>query len=141
MTEATTDLSDLSPMWRERFAFFEQHGPLKTPEGRAAFNTLSYDQKLVITMNWRAFFFGIIYLPMLGLWKRWLMLVATTVVGVAAAILIPVTVQGVSLTLVVVVAFFAAAASSTNYAYYLKRTSGEDSYNLFVGQRWQRTWF
>jgi len=145
MTATATDLSDLSPMWRERFAFFEQHGPLNTPEALAAFKALSYDEKLVLRMNWRALFLGIVYLPMLGLWRRWLMLMVAIAVGIGAAIVLRrVEVLDVSLpwvVWVVLLAFLSVCAASTNYAYYLKRTTGEDSYNPFIGESWQRPWF
>jgi len=130
-----TKQSDLSPKWRERFAFFEQYGPLKTPAALVAFKALPYRKKVLINMNYWALFFGIIYLPMLGLWRRWLMLMAATAAIIAIEVIMMIMLN-FAIGWIFLLLFFVFVASSTNYAYFLKRTTGEDSYNLFIGRRW-----
>lgn len=134
MTTAT-DFSDLSPKWRERFAFFEQYGPIGSPEGQAAFKASSFRKRLRINMNGWAFFFGIVYLPMLGLWRRWLALMVATIIVIPVVLVLMTEVGSAGGWVGAAVGvFYALIASCTNYAYYLKRTTGKDSYNLFIGR-------
>ncbi|KPC08404.1 MULTISPECIES: DUF2628 domain-containing protein [Pseudomonas syringae group] len=125
--------------WKERFAFFEAHGGPNAPGFRPALKQLPLLKKVKINFNVFAFFFGPVYLFILGLWKKNLSFIAMIVV--------------VSFALDMVMDMFefryAKEASSalgfvfnalygqlTNYAYYLKEVKGEHSWNPFQGLRW-----
>ncbi|RMO78155.1 hypothetical protein ALQ34_00758 [Pseudomonas syringae pv. maculicola] len=128
-----------SNKWKERFAFFEAHGGPNAPGFRPALKQLPFLNKVKINFNFFAFFFGPVYLFILGLWKKNLSFIAMIVV--------------VSIALDMVMDMFefryAKEASSalgfvfnalygqlTNYAYYLKEVKGEHSWNPFQGLRW-----
>ncbi|ALE00635.1 MULTISPECIES: DUF2628 domain-containing protein [Pseudomonas] len=127
-----------SDKWKERFAFFEAHGGPSAPGFRPALKQLPFLKKVKINFNFFAFFFGPVYLFILGLWKKNLCIIAIMIV--------------VSVVLNIVMDMFefryAKEASSalgfvfnalygqlTNYAYYLKEVKGEQSWNPFEGLR------
>ena len=52
-----------SAKWQERFDFFEAHGAPKDPSFNTAFKALpGFGKKMLMQMNFIAFFFGPIYL-------------------------------------------------------------------------------
>ncbi len=67
-TQSST--GNLKPKWQERFAFFDQHGSPSSAAYKAALKAAPFGKRLLIGMNFIAFFFGPIYLFVLGLWKR-----------------------------------------------------------------------
>lgn len=121
------------------FRLFRDAWRPNAPGFRPALKQLPFLKKVKINFNFFAFFFGPVYLFILGLWKKNLSFIATIVV--------------VSIALDMVMDMFefryAKEASSalgfvfnalygqlTNYAYYLKEVKGEHSWNPFQGLRW-----
>lgn len=78
------DLQGLKPKWQVRFRFYAQHGTPQwwknSPDYVAALKALPARTRRLVTMNWFAFFFGVLYLLVLGLWKK---AVTWTAVGLA----------------------------------------------------------
>ncbi|WP_024696312.1 DUF2628 domain-containing protein [Pseudomonas syringae] len=131
--------SKYSAKWQERFDFFTAHGAPKEPGFAAALKALpGLGKKMRIQMNWIAFFFGPIYLFVLGLWKKNLamlgiFLAINLVLGLVFAILgmeVP-KALGTGLN----VAGSMMYSLTTNYSYYLKEIKGEQSWNPFKGLR------
>ena len=58
-----------SAKWQTRFDFFDLHGAPNPPGFRQALKQLPFKQKIKVNFNLIAFFFGLIYLFLLGLWK------------------------------------------------------------------------
>ncbi|MDG3017156.1 DUF2628 domain-containing protein [Speluncibacter jeojiensis] len=86
------DLQDLKPKWQNRFAFYAQHGTPQwwknSPGYVAALKALPARTRRLVTMNWFACFFGVLYLLGLGLWKKaisWM--VVGLVIGVVSFVL------------------------------------------------------
>lgn len=131
---ATAD--DVKPKWRERFTFFDSYGHPGSPAYRQAMRNLSFGERSRITSNFVAFFFGPIYFFVLGLWKKNLSLL-----GIWAGVIILVValeaITGMTLPDLLPQALgFGMAAlymSTANYAYYLQRTRGIQSWNPFEG--------
>ncbi|MFN3988183.1 MAG: DUF2628 domain-containing protein [Rhodocyclaceae bacterium] len=104
-----------------------------TASFKTALATLGHADKIKMNANIWAFFFGPIYLCLLGLWKK--ALVLTAVVGsglvLVAVLNLPGFVQfGLGFASSVLFAL------STNHAYYLKCIKGQDGWNAFEGLRW-----
>ncbi|MCW7548388.1 DUF2628 domain-containing protein [Photorhabdus sp. APURE] len=130
------DKSQYSEKWQTRFAFFEQNGAPKTPEHKAAMKAEPSMRRVLLNMNFIAFFFGFIYFFVLGLWRKNLVLLGIAVVvmmilGVMKGVL------GIELplaaNLAVQFAFAAIWSTTANYAYYLKETVNSQSWNPFEG--------
>lgn len=128
--------SHYSERWQTRFAFFEQHGAPKTPEHKAAMKAEPSMRRMLLNMNFIAFFFGCIYFFVLGLWRKNL-----TLLGIAVVVMMILGgmegVLGIELPFAAILAVqfsFAAIWSTTaNYAYYLKETVKSKSWNPFEG--------
>lgn len=127
-----------SQKWQKRFAFFDKHGAPNTPEFKTALKAESFGGRILISMNFFAFFFGIIYFLILGLWKKGLVLLGMTIgFGVLLAIIDAMTggsipdgaFTGLSVGISVIWSMVA------NYAYYIKETKGLDGWNPFEGMR------
>lgn len=94
---------------------------------------LEYKQRLLINFNFFAFFFGVIYMAIIGLWKK-----ALAILGMAVAINVVLYVihapgpisRGVG------IGFGVLCAMCVNYALYLKKVKGQDGWNPFEGMRW-----
>ncbi|MFZ0155665.1 DUF2628 domain-containing protein, partial [Pseudomonas sp.] len=87
-TEQVQEPSKYSEKWQKRFAFFDAHGAPSEPGYKVALKALPFKQRVTINTNIIAFFFGPIYLFVLGLWKKNLTLIAIIVaVNVALEIL------------------------------------------------------
>lgn len=131
--------SKYSAKWQERFDFFNAHGSPKEPGFVAALKALpGLGKKLRIQMNWIAFFFGPIYLFVLGLWKKNLamlgiFLAINLVLSLVFAILGMEMPRAVGTGLNV--AGSMAYSLTTNYSYYLKEIKGEQGWNPFKGLR------
>ncbi len=123
----------ISEKWKTRFAFFEQFGAPSTQTYKDALKQLPYKQRLLININFFAFFFGMIYLAIIGLWKKALVLlglaVAVMVVEYALGVPAPVS-RGIDF------AFAFLCGLCANYALYLKVVKGQDGWNPFEGMRW-----
>ena len=116
-TIAKGDDSDLSPKWQERFAFFDTYGNPNSPGAKQALSEQGLGYKLRIQANWIAFFFSIIYLLVLGLWKR-----ALAIFAVNIGVNVVLEIAGYS-GLATAFSFGIAAYCmwTTNFAYYRKR--------------------
>ncbi|OBU67969.1 hypothetical protein A9K58_08360 [Stenotrophomonas maltophilia] len=122
------DLSRFSPKWQFRFNFFQQHGAPKEPGFKQAWKALSFGDRLKINMNFFAFFFGPIYLLILGMWRKALSVLGISIaLGVVTAFLPDVVARPVFIALSFLV------ASATNYSYYLEQVKGKVSWNPFDG--------
>ena len=121
----------MSPAWQKRFDFFNAYGlPNSTPESKAAYQALSFLDRLKLTSNILAFLFGPIYFFVKGMWRKGL-----TLFGIFVAVEVVLVVLNVSDTLVRAIGFGLAAMAMTtaNYAYYLHVVRGSQSWNLFEG--------
>ncbi|HIE1101091.1 MULTISPECIES: DUF2628 domain-containing protein [Stenotrophomonas] len=122
------DLSRFSPKWQFRFTFFQQHGAPKEPGFKQAWKALSFGDRLKINVNVFAFFFGAIYLFILGMWRKALVVIGINVALVIISLFLP---DFVARALFVAMNFLVAA--STNYSYYLEQVKGQASWNPFEG--------
>ncbi|VVO48228.1 hypothetical protein PS850_00164 [Pseudomonas fluorescens] len=138
-TDQVQHQSKYSAKWQERFAFFDAHGAPNAPGYKPALKLLPFKQKITINANIIAFFFGPIYLFVLGLWKKNLTLIA---IIIALSLALEVVYALVDFSFAKQVnfamgfAFNLLYALSTNYAYYLKEQKGEQGWNPFKGMRW-----
>ncbi|GAA2430298.1 DUF2628 domain-containing protein [Mycolicibacterium llatzerense] len=126
----------VSPSWQKRFDFFNTYGlPNSTPESKAAYQALTFLERLKLTSNILAFLFGPIYFFVKGMWRKGL-----TLLGIFVAVEVVLVVLNASDTLVRGIGFGLAAIAMTtaNYAYYLHVVRGSQSWNLFEGYGKQR---
>ena len=133
---ATVDFRNdpaISEKWKQRFAFFEQYGAPSTQTYKDELKKRPYKERLLINVNLFAFFFGVIYMAIIGLWKKALVVlgaaIALNVVLYALHVPEPIA-RGVGF------GFAALCGLCTNYALYLKQVKGQDGWNLFEGMRW-----
>ena len=121
----------MSPSWQQRFDFFNAYGlPNSTPESKAAYQAMSFLDRLKLTSNILAFLFGPIYFFVKGMWRKGL-----TLLGIFFAVEVVLVVLDVPDSLVRGIGFGLAAIAMTtaNYAYYLHVVRGSQSWNLFEG--------
>lgn len=119
----------MSPSWQQRFDFFNAYGlPNSTPESKAAYQAMSFMDRLKLTSNILAFLFGPIYFFVKGMWRKGL-----TLLGIFFAVEVVLVVLDVPDSLVRGIGFGLAAIAMTtaNYAYYLHVVRGSQSLNLF----------
>ena len=96
---------------------------------------MKFGQKISIGSNFYAFFFGLVYFCILGLWKKGLVLF----LGVAAiqAVLIAIeTAADIDMNAfskVINIGYAIVCAHLVNTAYYLRTVKGVDSWNPFQG--------
>jgi hypothetical protein len=128
-----------SAKWQERFNFFDTYGSPSDPRYKAAIKTLpGFKKKMLINANVIAFFFGPIYLFVLGLWKKNLaMLGIILAINVVASVIFALLDMDFPkpLNTGLNVAVSMTYALMTNYSYYLKEVKGEQSWNPFQGMR------
>lgn len=130
---------NVSPKWQERFAFFDQYGAPKSPDFKLGFKQLPARKRILINLNFIAFFFGPIYFFVLGLWKKNLAIIAI-IVALSFALALIFTLLGYeqapkAFDTGVNVAFALMYGLSANYAYYLKQVKGSQGWNPFEGLR------
>ncbi|WP_228985209.1 DUF2628 domain-containing protein, partial [Photorhabdus laumondii] len=137
---SSMDKNQYSEKWQMRFAFFEQNGAPKTPEHKAAMKVEPYMRRILLNMNFIAFFFGFIYFFVLGLWRKNLTLFGVGVgVGVVVIIILEIMESVLSIYIPPAVdmgikfAFSAIWGTTANYAYYLKEKVNSQSWNPFEG--------
>ena len=127
-----------SNKWQKRFDFFNAHGAPDTPEFKSALKAEPFGGRILISMNFFAFFFGIIYFLILGLWKKGLVLLGISIgFGLILNIIdfmIGGTIPNGAYT-GLSVGISALWAMIANYAYYIKETKGLDGWNPFEGIR------
>ncbi len=127
----TFDRTQLSPKWQFRFDFFDRHGGPKEPAYKESLKTLPFGEKVKVGMNFYAFFFGVIYFFIIGLWRKALSLIGISLVLSIVASFLPAAFQNVLwLPLSLLTGMIA------NYAYYLDKVKGSTSWNPFEGMRW-----
>ena len=130
---------NVSPKWQERFAFFDQHGGPKSPDFKQAFKQLPARKRILINLNFIAFFFGPIYFFVLGLWKKNLAIIAI-IVALSFSLALIFTLLGYeqapkAFDTGMNVVFALMYGLSANYAYYLKQVKGSQGWNPFEGLR------
>ncbi|NNH74042.1 DUF2628 domain-containing protein [Nocardia uniformis] len=126
---SSTD-SKLKPKWQERFDFFDSHGHPGSAEYRQGMKSVTFGKRMRITSNFIAFFFGPVYFFVLGLWKKNLSLLGIwVVIGIVATALDVSDLLARALGMGMAVLYM----STANYAYYLQRTRGIQSWNPFEG--------
>jgi hypothetical protein len=128
-----------SAKWQERFSFFETYGAPNDPRFKPALKALpKFSKKVLINANIIAYFFGPIYLFVLGLWKKNLALLGI-MFAVYFGLSILFAIIGMEfpkpLDLGLSIGFAMMYALTTNYSYYLKEVKGEQSWNPFKGMR------
>ncbi|MBV7569634.1 DUF2628 domain-containing protein [Pseudomonas sp. PDM27] len=130
---------NVSPKWQERFTFFDQYGAPKSPDFKRGFKQLPARKRILINLNFIAFFFGPIYFFVLGLWKKNLAIIAI-IVALSFALALIFTLLGYeqapkAFDTGMNVAFALMYGLSANYAYYLKQVKGSQGWNPFEGLR------
>lgn len=125
------DVGRLPQAWQQRFAFYEAHGlPGSSPQARTAYNTLSFGQKIRISVNFLAFFFGPIYYFVKGMWRKGLVLLAEAIaIGVLVAFNGPDNIWSRTL----IFLFAASVMPTANYAYYLHVAKDSKAWNPYEG--------
>lgn len=138
-TDQVQSRNGYSEKWQQRFAFFDEHGAPNSPTFKPALLKLPFKQKIRINANIIAFFFGPIYLFVLGLWKKNLTLIG---ILIALTIVTEIFYSATNFAYAKQVNFGVGFgmnilyAISTNYAYYLKEIKGEQGWSPFKGMRW-----
>ena len=125
-----------SPNWQARFAFYDKYGSPGTKEFKTAIKDLSFSKKFLFTGNWIAFFFGFIYLFVLGLWKKNLslagmMILTGFILGIIEIMIGKDLPRGMDMG--IGIAFGILYMQVANYGYYLKVTQNKQSWNPFEG--------
>jgi len=138
-TEQLQNTGKYSAKWQERFNFFETYGPPSDPRYKEAMKKLpDFKKKILVNANIIAFFFGPIYLFVLGLWKKNLAMIGL-IIAINIALSVIFAIMGMEvprpLSTGLSIAFSMTYAMMTNYAYYLKEVKGEQSWNPFQGMR------
>ncbi|WP_323120722.1 DUF2628 domain-containing protein [Burkholderia alba] len=132
------ETADLTPKWRERFAFFDAHGAPSSAGYRVAFKALPFGKRMLIGLNGLGMLFGPFYYFALGLWRKGLALGALVLaVNVAEGLFMMTT--GIDVPLGIDTGLSVACSLlfgiCANYAYYLKETQGSNGWNPFEGMR------
>ncbi|KAF1051873.1 MAG: hypothetical protein GAK43_02213 [Stenotrophomonas maltophilia] len=116
----------LSDTWKFRFAFFEQNGIpgflSNSPQFKEAFKALSFMDRIKVAMNYFAFFFGPIYLLILGLWKKALVLFALSIAASVILALFHMPAAGIAISM-----YYSVRA---NGYYYQKIVEGKDDWSI-----------
>ncbi|MGN8275915.1 DUF2628 domain-containing protein [Pseudomonas sp. SMV71] len=138
-TEQAQASGKYSAKWQARFNFFETYGPPNDPRHKVALKALpGFKEKILINANVIAFFFGPIYLFVLGLWKKNLALLGIFL-GINIGLSVIFAILGMEFPRALSSGLNGAAsvmyALTTNYAYYLKEVKGEQTWNPFKGMR------
>ncbi len=138
-TEQVQSTGKYSAKWQERFDFFDTYGAPNDPRYKEAVKTLpGVKKKILINANVIAFFFGPIYLFVLGLWKKNLALFGIFL-AIHIALSVIFTIIGMEfprpLSTGLSIAMSMMYALMANYAYYLKEVKGEQGWNPFKGMR------
>lgn len=112
-------VGQVSEKWQFKFGFFAKYGipglAKNTPECRAAFGALRFNQQRVLAFNFTAFFFSFIYLMILGLWKK---AISLCLVGLAISAIAWQTALPEQAELTLSVLFMAFVGTRANVYYY-----------------------
>jgi Protein of unknown function (DUF2628) len=64
-------VDQLPQVWHRRFAFYEARGlPGSSPQSAAAFKALPFGARFRLTINLLAFFVGLVYYFVKGIWRK-----------------------------------------------------------------------
>jgi len=116
----------LSEKWKFRFNFFEKHGLpgfwFHSPAWKAAAKTMSIGERIRVNANIFAFFFSVIYLLILGLWKKAIMILILNVVVIIISVMLNVTFLGIVVNLITTL--------RTNLWFYELKVKGIQTWSL-----------
>ncbi|MEE3660817.1 DUF2628 domain-containing protein [Brenneria sp. g21c3] len=132
----TTETGKYSKKWQTRFDFFERYGAPKTKEFRIAIRQEKFFRRLLINMNYYAFFFGCIYFFIIGLWRKNLALIAIIAVFSVIQLMVEeATGSRFPAVFDLIINLLTAMiwGITANYAYYLNEVKGSKSWNPFEG--------
>ncbi|OBY33554.1 DUF2628 domain-containing protein [Mycolicibacter kumamotonensis] len=130
MTDADAP-AQLSPSWRQRFAFFDAYGlPSSSPQGRDAIRALPWRDRIRINSNFWAFVFFPFYFFVKGMWRKGLTWAAVAVALATVGVTLDLSDQ---IARAVGIGLAAAAMTTANYAYYLHVVKGSQSWNVLEG--------
>lgn len=117
---------DLSEKWKLRFQFFNDYGYpgvfIQTKEWRDAYRKLPFLKRFKIGFNVFAVFFGIIYLLILGLWKKAIVCFAILIVISIICSILDLRMMGIFFNVFV--------ASRVNAWYYDRKVKGKQDWSL-----------
>lgn len=118
--------ASLSDKWKYRFAFYEKNGLPSfwgvTPAWKAAFKDMTFAQKIKISFNFFAWFFSVIYLLILGLWKKAVLVLALNFVVIIIAVMFDLGALGYIVN--------AVTAARANIWYYELKVKGIQTWSL-----------
>lgn len=127
--------TELTRTWKKRFDFYEKNGLPGSKEYASAIKALPLLERVVYGGNWFAFFFGIIYFCIIGLWKKGLVLfVGVCLVNIILGVIEASTTANLEVTARMtnlIYAFYCCRVA--NVAFYLKTVKGIDGWNPFEG--------
>lgn len=130
MTENKIEAPVYSETWMKRFDFFKKNGAPNTESFKEAIKQSSFQDRVVIGMNFWALFFGFIYFFIKGMWKGGLVLLGIGLtVGIISIFLPDFLLRGLGIALGIFSGMIA------NYNFYRKEILGEDDYNILKGIR------
>lgn len=127
---------NLSQKWKDRFEFFEKiGGNVASKEYKARLKEMKFFSRIKYMSNFYAFFFGLIYMCIIGLWKKGLVLFSGVfIINILLAIFSEVTGTDVeAVSRLIGVAYCGICSCTANYAYYLKEVKGIQGWNPFEG--------
>jgi hypothetical protein len=121
----------LSPIWQERFAFFQRYGSpgSASKETRQALRAMGLWRNIRVSQNFLAYLFGPIYFAVKGMWRQ-----ALTFLLVGAGVVTALSLLGASdgVFRAVTLGFCLLYSTTANYAYF-RHVNGERSWNPFAG--------
>ncbi|MGF6189797.1 DUF2628 domain-containing protein [Serratia sp. 2723] len=130
------DKTELSQKWKDRFAFFDSvGGDITSAQYREELKKIKFFGRNKYAFNFYAFFFGVIYFCILGLWKKGLVLFGT---AIALNVIFIIIEAGTATNLdpairAINISYAITGAMVANYAYYLKEVKGLDGWNPIEG--------
>jgi len=122
-------------VWTERFNFYQKNGSPSSETFKKAYKKIDgLVAKLRMNMNFYAFFFGIIYFLIKGMYKGALTLLAVYALLSVILMFVP---EGIvnSVSNGIGIASGLLAGMTANYTFYRKEILGEDDFNIFKGMR------
>ncbi|WP_109077442.1 DUF2628 domain-containing protein [Aggregatibacter kilianii] len=134
-----TTEKELSPKWQKRFDFFDKYGTRSnSPEYKAAYKALPFKEKLSLQQNFIAFFFGLFYFFILGLWRKNITLIGIIFISGVILYFVEETMQLSEEQIRAIdkgfqFGFAALYSLIANKAYYLHKVKGSRSWNPFEG--------
>lgn len=120
-------------VWTDRFNFFQKNGGPATSTYKEALKQLDgFLKKARINMNFYAFFFGLIYFLIKGMYKGALTLLGIYFVLAVILMFVPDAIAD-ALGNGIGIASGILSGMTANYTFYRKEVLGEDDFNIFKG--------